>query len=312
MWKSGNKEITSSVGITVDHPSDEWITIELSFDASKLQDKTGSSLVWKVSGWASDGILGEVKLLSTTINIGAVRFYATLFDGPTNFRTTEITANSIALQWDPVDRAESYQVKRDGAVINTGTEPHFLDIGLRDNHTYTYEVSAYDGAKYTSPAALTAKTLGILSISVPSFISFPNIYFKSMTEAVTTQFTSGLYIKNTTEDNMGWHVTVEASQFQEPGGLKLPLASLMLKPPSSIIKSDGTTSDIPESTITSSAVIDNGSAIKIISANKGEGEYKVNFPDDALTLTINLSNLTANHLNKTYQSNLSFSIVQGP
>lgn len=287
----------------------------LTFDASSLVDKTGSNLEWEVVGKAS-GILD--LLFATTVEVGAVRFNALLsiapFGPPPNFRTTQITDNSIDLEWSPVYSAQSYQVMRDEVVVYTGSSTNFSDTGLTVATTYNYKVRAYNGSTYSASSTLTAKTLGTLSISVPSIANFPNVVFENLTETVTTRFNSGLIVKNSTGTNLGWKVMVQASQFQESSGLQLPKGSLTIKPPSSFVKLNGTASENPVSSISSPAVIDNGGAIKIISADpgKGEGEYQVNFPEDALAFTINLSSLTTEKLNKTYHSTLTFTIVEGP
>jgi hypothetical protein len=287
----------------------------LTFDATSLADKTGSNLEWRVFGKAFGGILG---LLATTVEVGAVRFNALLsiapFGPPPNFKTTQITANSIDLQWDPVYKASSYQVKRNGIVVYTGSNTNFSDTGLTDATDYNYEVCAYNGSYFSDPSTLTARTLGTLSISVPSIANFPNVVFENLTETVTTHFNSGLLVKNTTGTNLGWNVTVQASQFQESGGLQLPKGALTLKPPSSFVKLNGPASGNPDNAISSPAIIDNGSAVKIITANpgNGEGEYQVNFPADALSFTIDLPSITADKLNKTYHSTLTFTIVEGP
>jgi len=69
---------------------------------------------------------------------------------PSNLITTPISVSQIDLTWDPADDPESgiayYNVYRDSAVIGTTTTTAYSDAGLTENTTYTYEVSAVNGA----------------------------------------------------------------------------------------------------------------------------------------------------------------------
>ncbi|MEV7022700.1 PHB depolymerase family esterase [Kitasatospora sp. NPDC093558] len=70
--------------------------------------------------------------------------------------------DSIALSWQPVSGAASYQVFRDGATAGTTTGTSFTDTGLAAGTSYTYTVAAVDasGTQGTKSAAVTASTSG--------------------------------------------------------------------------------------------------------------------------------------------------------
>ncbi len=62
---------------------------------------------------------------------------------PENLRSTVTSNTSITLAWDPVNNANYYKLYRDnspigGNIMNT----NYMDIGLTEGKTYTYEVSA--------------------------------------------------------------------------------------------------------------------------------------------------------------------------
>ncbi|MEH7097404.1 WxL domain-containing protein [Neobacillus vireti] len=315
VYEKVNGSLKTVASQTISSIGDTPVVITLSFDAASLTDKTGANLEWEVSGTASAQTGNGNR---RTVETGAVNFNATLsvapFGAPPNFSSTQLTGNSVVLTWNAVYQAISYQVKRNGVVIYTGSNLQYSDTGLNDAATYTYTVTAFNGTIYSAASTLTIKTPGILSISVPSISNFPNIIFTDYFKTSTTNFSSGMTIKDSTGSNMGWNVTVQASQFQESGGKQLPKGSLTLNGPITFVPINGTTSPNPVNLINSPTVIDNGNAIKIISANAGNGagEYQATFPNNALNLSINLTSLTANQTNKTYTTTLSFTIVQGP
>ncbi|MFE4392905.1 MULTISPECIES: extracellular catalytic domain type 1 short-chain-length polyhydroxyalkanoate depolymerase [Streptomycetaceae] len=76
--------------------------------------------------------------------------------------TASATAGSIALGWQAVSGASSYQVFRNGGQVGTTTGTTFTDTGLAAGTTYGYTVAAVDGSGTVGArsAAVTATTPG--------------------------------------------------------------------------------------------------------------------------------------------------------
>lgn len=99
---------------------------------------------------------------------------------PTNLSATAIGSTQIALSWgaasDPESGISLYRLYRGGALIATANSTtHFTDAGLTPNTTYTYEVSALNGAGLEGPRSAPASATtqsppasGDLSVSVTS------------------------------------------------------------------------------------------------------------------------------------------------
>ncbi|WP_152399109.1 S-layer homology domain-containing protein [Paenibacillus cellulositrophicus] len=86
---------------------------------------------------------------------------------PTDFRVYPQSPSEIMMHWDPVNDATYYELKRDGAVIYTGPQNSFEDIGLSPEKEYTYTLIAKD-AKRTSEE----KLVKVFTIS-PDNLPFP-------------------------------------------------------------------------------------------------------------------------------------------
>ncbi|MFF2750265.1 PHB depolymerase family esterase [Kitasatospora sp. NPDC058048] len=76
--------------------------------------------------------------------------------------TATAAAGSIALGWQSVSGASSYQVFRDDTQVGSTTGTAFTDTGLAAGTTYRYTVAAVDGSGAAGPrsAAVTATTPG--------------------------------------------------------------------------------------------------------------------------------------------------------
>jgi glucose/arabinose dehydrogenase len=73
---------------------------------------------------------------------------------PGNVRVTAVTANSIALAWDPSSDdvgVTGYTVLSGTTVVGTATAPAATIAGLAPRTGYTFTVTAADAAKHTSP-----------------------------------------------------------------------------------------------------------------------------------------------------------------
>ncbi len=91
---------------------------------------------------------------------------ATQPSAPANLSASPVSHSQIDLSWsaasDPESGISSYTIYRDGADIGSSTGTSFSDTGLTENTTYSYEVSATNGAGLEGPktSAVTATTPG--------------------------------------------------------------------------------------------------------------------------------------------------------
>ncbi|MEU8517734.1 PHB depolymerase family esterase [Kitasatospora sp. NPDC048722] len=81
---------------------------------------------------------------------------------PAGLTASAAGPDSIALSWQAVSGAASYQVLRDGSPAGTATGTSFTDTGLAPGTSYTYTVAAVDasGTLGAKSAAVTASTSG--------------------------------------------------------------------------------------------------------------------------------------------------------
>lgn len=84
---------------------------------------------------------------------------------PSNFRAFSASMTAISLAWDAVTGADSYQLKRDGAVIYTGPFPSYTDSGLTAETAYTYTLSAVNTAGSSAETTLEATTTQIILVT---------------------------------------------------------------------------------------------------------------------------------------------------
>src|SRR4029079_18009871 len=81
---------------------------------------------------------------------------------PTNLAATTMSSSQVNLAWTASTDANGvagYKIFRNGTQISTATSNSYADTGLTPSTTYTYTVSAYDGAgnvsAQSSPASAT-------------------------------------------------------------------------------------------------------------------------------------------------------------
>ena len=84
---------------------------------------------------------------------------------PSNFRASSSSMTAIALAWDAVTGAESYQLSRDGVVIYTGEYPSYTDSGLTAETAYTYTLSALNTAGSSAETMLEAATTKFILVT---------------------------------------------------------------------------------------------------------------------------------------------------
>lgn len=89
---------------------------------------------------------------------------------PKNIKSTNITKQSIALQWDGQTTASKYHIYRDGINIATTNTNRFEDTDLSPNTNYRYQIEAISTTGQVSPKSdpFTVKTLADTAIEKPT------------------------------------------------------------------------------------------------------------------------------------------------
>lgn len=131
--------------------------------------QVNQSYTYHVSAVNGDGLEGA---MSSPI-------VATTFDNtpptvPTGLTASAAGPSTVDLSWSPASDPESgvasYNIYRDGALIGSSGTTTFSDTGLSGNTTYTYEVSAVNGAGAEGglSAAVTVRTADDTPPTAPS------------------------------------------------------------------------------------------------------------------------------------------------
>ena len=105
----------------------------------------------------------------------AVPLDSTPPSAPTGLTTTGATDSRIDLSWtvasDPETGVSSYKIHRDGGMVGTVTGTAFSDTGLTEGTSYTYEVSAVNGASIEGPKSLPALATTLADNTPPTIAS---------------------------------------------------------------------------------------------------------------------------------------------
>jgi hypothetical protein len=149
--------------------------------------------------------------------------------------------------------------------------------------------------------------------SLPVMEDFPEVTeIKDKSVVVKTGLSGPLVISDFSGNGDGWRLGVWASQFQEEdGGVEmLPKGSLVLSFPQAVkvtnpLKAPVIKQDQPW-------VLDGDLPVTIVKAdkNQGAGSYEINFPEDALSLTLNPG--TTSKKPTLYESTLTWLLIAGP
>ncbi|MEQ2529139.1 WxL domain-containing protein [Bacillaceae bacterium CLA-AA-H227] len=168
---------------------------------------------------------------------------------------------------------------------------------------------------------------GEKDVSINSTTTFDPVVLNG--EVQTTNANPGqLNVTDASGTGEGWRIQVSASQFTEKtpsGGFaagttakKLPQGSLSLSNSGSTISAVGTTSASP-TWVANEWILDNGSAVNILSAakNAGMGKYTVAFGANGLSLTLAPNTTFIDSVNypngsTPYESTITYTIVTGP
>lgn len=155
---------------------------------------------------------------------------------------------------------------------------------------------------------------GTLSIAPPDFnIGFGQIALDGTIKTPTTSFTAPLSVSDLTGSGAGWYVTVEAVPMNDGNGHSLSGSNLSIQNISSVASAGGGGSTLPTVQGTGPYVIDAGGSVKILSAaiGAGMGQYNVNFPANALKLTVNTNNINVS-ASSYYATSIVWTVVTGP
>lgn len=168
---------------------------------------------------------------------------------------------------------------------------------------------------------------GEMDVSITSSTGFDPIVLNG--EVQTTHAHPGtLKATDASGKGEGYRIQASASQFIEKapsGGFaegtvakKLPKGSLSLSNAGSTIVAEGTTSP-PPNWVGNEWILDNGSAVNVLSAAKdaGMGKYSVNFGSEGLALTLAPSTTYVDSVNypnapTPFESTITYTIVTGP
>jgi len=100
---------------------------------------------------------------------------STLPSTPTNIQAPVISSSQIDLTWDASADTESginhYNIYRDGSKIGQSTIPSFTDTGLSPDTTYSYEISAVNGAGLESAKSNPVSETTFADTTTPSVVS---------------------------------------------------------------------------------------------------------------------------------------------
>ncbi|MEU1072945.1 MULTISPECIES: PHB depolymerase family esterase [unclassified Streptomyces] len=115
----------------------------------------------------------QITAITNMVNAIAEAPATPSLPAPTGLTTTGAGTNTIALAWNPVAGAASYDVYRDGGRANTvpvaGTT--YTDSGLAPGTTHTYTVAAVDGS-----GAMGARSAPVTATTTPSTTPLPNCW----------------------------------------------------------------------------------------------------------------------------------------
>lgn len=184
------------------------------------------------------------------------------------------------------------------------------------------------GASTTSENRVTGSIQGgVLELTTSDPINFGLVTLNQPTLVATTGFEDSFVVEDTTGTQQGWSLNVSATPLSivEPSGgwvdgtsnYSLPIGSLVLNPITSVeTLGSGTTSEI--NLPTSKSVIDDGS-VEIAWANSGQGmgKYSLDFPVNALELTLDIQTAKIDNVNypsgiTPYESTIRWELTQAP
>lgn len=163
------------------------------------------------------------------------------------------------------------------------------------------------GTSTAFAATETVVTGGSRSIDGFAADTFTPLTLDGKTQKTTSIVTPTTLI-DATGTGAGWHVTLDATQFENINTLDtLPLNSLALKGVNIVLAETGS-SDAADITATGIGTIDNGSSVTILDANTNEGMGTYTITLEPLELTLLPKDAKAG----TYTTEITMTLTQGP
>lgn len=238
---------------------------------------------------------------------------------PSNLKTDYILHNEVKLSWDSVTESTSYELRRDGVVIYTGTDAYFIDNSLSPNTLYQYDLVALNGTGRSNTVSLSVTTAeGSLDLTSPNLLSDFEMVMVDGSIQTTSASLGDLNISDTRNNINGWFVTVEATPFTEVGATGiphiLPTNSLRLNGIAQVTQTSGPSSLPNILDYSLNPYIDNG-PLMILEAESGQGkgDFTVSFINPTLEFLIDTSEKVVSTLPEThYETTITWTIISSP
>ncbi len=126
--------------------SEAWNYKAIMLKPGETYEDTESHLKIKTQSVSSAGVVVKVT-------------YPTVVPVPKILRATPLSSSQVALDWTPIEEAESYEVFRDGTKIATVPSWHYIDTGRAASTNHKYKVRVKGQTTFSNEFA--AKTLGV-------------------------------------------------------------------------------------------------------------------------------------------------------
>ncbi|WP_456364240.1 S8 family serine peptidase [Priestia aryabhattai] len=112
--------------------------------------------------------VGTSQLPATT----AIISYPLTPVAPSNFRATNVSGNSVTLNWNQTENATFYELKRNGATIYKGNSLSFTDTGVKSNTAYRYQVYAGNYGSSGNPSEANVTTASNTPLNAYTFSTY--------------------------------------------------------------------------------------------------------------------------------------------
>ncbi|MED4284795.1 S8 family serine peptidase [Priestia megaterium] len=91
---------------------------------------------------------------------------------PANFKATNVTGNSVSLNWSTSNYATFYELKRNGVMIYKGSNLSYTDTSTKPNTSYDYQVIAGNYGSSSSPSQIKVTTLQTTPLNAYTFSTY--------------------------------------------------------------------------------------------------------------------------------------------
>lgn len=173
-----------------------------------------------------------------------------------------------------------------------------------------YEFTVEDNAGNTMSKSITVNNIDKTTntLIAPTITNFNSVQIKESIQSVYAKI-SEIIIKDWTVNTNNWRISVSASRLTNKNGHTLPEGSLRLQSPTNIkkVSTDGKAGNL---SVVSQSVfnIDTGNSFEVASGNKSRGEFAINFPENALEISIDPSTARIG----AYSSTITWELINAP